>query len=585
MKLKHNILITILALLLSSLTLQAVLVNPPEETVEVSSISFLTPSSIVIDGNLSLNEWDDAEHVTQWYMDADQTNYDGFNYLYLAEDVAHLYIAIDLVSDQTNDETDEWVGIWLNTNKTIIDVPDLQNATKMWYEALDKGMESLIFAVDNNQEMPFLNSAGGLVSRYYGDLKSLNDAIAIEGTFEGSLDDLDANGDNKFANMTSEYNGTHHVYRMDINISLTDYYDLFPDIYTNNTGSANIRTPFYNNVTIDEHYLTIRDSSGNLLLGNANQTKTIHTSTSYGFEDITALPGNFTQDEVVQFTFIGVNNAPFKTSFDSFTFDLKTPRNTFLADGYLNYPYSSIKNYEIAWSFDGSENNITAHRSFEFKIPKSELEGYIQDTDLGIQIGGYGTLVSFNNTHHWVFTNNTITGMPHMFSAEYIYYDMPMKGWAPLNPILASISSPSTTGNITLNWNADANAVNWTLLRHSAEITQSNIGDAEILATGLTQSQHSDTGNANGTYWYAVVVVDTLGYAYLSNSESVLVEIPAQTTGPGTSTTTSSVSESTTTSETTGSATTSDDGSSPGLTLSLSIVALSVTLIYYKRKK
>ncbi len=163
-KVKHGILFGILALLVSLLLSQAGIVNPPDE---VSNESFITPYSIVIDGDLSPNEWDDAEHVIQWYMDADPENYDGFNYMYITEDIDNLYVAIDLVSDQTNDETGEWVGMWLNTNQTIT------NSDMNWHDSLNKGMESLLFDVENNQEMPFFQNTGSEVREYYGDIKSL----------------------------------------------------------------------------------------------------------------------------------------------------------------------------------------------------------------------------------------------------------------------------------------------------------------------------------------------------------------------------------------------------------------------------
>ncbi|MGY5876898.1 MAG: hypothetical protein RTU30_14205, partial [Candidatus Thorarchaeota archaeon] len=121
--------------------------------------SFIT-SAISIDGNLSAGEWDDAEHVTSWYMNADPENYDGDNYMYIAEDADNLYLALDLVSDQTDDPKEEWLGLWLNTNETAYDDSGWYNATSNWEVALNNGMESLIYDVDNDREMPFFDPDG-----------------------------------------------------------------------------------------------------------------------------------------------------------------------------------------------------------------------------------------------------------------------------------------------------------------------------------------------------------------------------------------------------------------------------------------
>ena len=59
---------------------------------------------------------------------------------------------------------------------------------------------------------------------------------------------------------------------------------------------------------------------------------------------------------------------------------------------------------------------------FEFGIPKSSLEHYDSDQDIGIMIGGYGTL-SFTNSSYWVYSKDI-----HLFTEEqskdYYYYNM-----------------------------------------------------------------------------------------------------------------------------------------------------------------
>lgn len=84
--------------------------------------------------------------------------------------------------------------------------------------------------------------------------------------------------------------------------------------------------------------------------------------------------------------------------------------------------YSSISNYDIEWSFGTSANNNSDHRMFEIKIPKNELEHYDADEEIGIIVGGYGT-ISFPNEAFWVFGefNNSIRPQR---TEYYKYYDM-----------------------------------------------------------------------------------------------------------------------------------------------------------------
>ncbi|OLS21714.1 MAG: hypothetical protein ThorAB25_26570, partial [Candidatus Thorarchaeota archaeon AB_25] len=198
------------------------------------------------------------------------------------------------------------------------------------------------------------------------------------------------------------------------------------------------------------------------------------------------------------------------------------------------YPFATIRDYDIAWAFGPTENNASDHRSFEFKIPKSELEGYEMDTPLGIIAGGYGTLASWPGTHRWVLAGSIHTGIPEQMSQEYLNYTMPMKGWIPPGaPALDAISpNPDPDGNILVNWNDAITAENWTVYRHSSQITDANLESATEIASGLTESQYNDTGISEGTYWYAVEALDEFGYSYLSNSVSVTVEFPATTPPP-----------------------------------------------------
>jgi hypothetical protein len=108
-----------------------------------------------------------------------------------------------------------------------------------------------------------------------------------------------------------------------------------------------------------------------------------------------------------------------------------------------------LETYEFDWSFGPSENNASDHRSFEIKIPKSQLEGYDTDNDLGVLVGGYGTLSAFPNTHNWVLQNGTHTGILYTNTTAYYYYDMSMKEPQSTTTTTTTTSGTSTTTTTT----------------------------------------------------------------------------------------------------------------------------------------
>lgn len=91
-------------------------------------------------------------------------------------------------------------------------------------------------------------------------------------------------------------------------------------------------------------------------------------------------------------------------------------------------------------------------------------------------------------------------------------------------PVLESISpNPSTTGNITLNWNDVEYATTYYLYRSQSTIT--SVDGLTPIAT-LPTTTYEDLSLLNGTYYYAVVASMELAESYISNVESVEVAIP-----------------------------------------------------------
>jgi hypothetical protein len=175
---------------------------------------------------------------------------------------------------------------------------------------------------------------------------------------------------------------------------------------------------------------------------NANdpqQTRSINTGTSFAQESFNYGVANLTSEYIMKFSIIGNNSAPFKTQFEYIEFAMRyNYTNTF--GGAMLSAYSSISNYDIQWSFGTSANNASNHRMFEIKIPKTELEHYDADEEIGIIVGGYGTM-TFPNELFWVFGefNNSIR---HQQSVNYKYYDMFGVVAPPTNPAVPGFYLP-----------------------------------------------------------------------------------------------------------------------------------------------
>ncbi len=504
--------------------------NPWDDS--ITSDSFLISGSntassfnaFLIDGDIAEDEWSSPVHKIQWYMDADPENSDGYNYMYIDEDPYNLYIALDLCSDQTNNESGEWVGVWLNTNETDVFNNEWDYPVE-WEAALDKGMESLLHDVENDRTIDFFTDIG--LSPWTSVKPS--EWIVVSGTLDGTQSDI-LWDDDIFLNMVSEFNGTHYLYRLDLDIDFYDSFPFFEDMYVEHVQEVRFWIRSKHNTTIDDHFVSVSNNQGAL---NPDIEEAVGTGVSEALWNVDIFRENFTSGTNLRISMNGVNDAPFNTSFDFMQYDIYINQPTVIGQNSV-YPYASIRNYDIAWSYGPSENNASDHRQFEIKIPKSELEGYEMETNLGVIVGGYGTLASWPGTHRWVFANSKLTGIPEEDSAQYNYYSMPMKGWSPPGlPVLDDISpDPDPDGDIFVNWNDDVAAENWTVYRHSSEITESNLDSATAIASGLTESQYNDTGLSDGTYWYAVVAIDSFGFSYLSNSESVTVELAAPPIDP-----------------------------------------------------
>ncbi|MHA2385365.1 MAG: hypothetical protein ACXAEE_04055, partial [Candidatus Thorarchaeota archaeon] len=301
---------------------------------------FSISSAITLDGVLSIGEWADAEHVVQWYMDADPENSDGYNYMYIDEDMDSLYFALDLCSDQTNNESGEWVGVWLNTNNTVTSNSD------EWAANVNQGLESLIYDVDNNQLVPFFDPGGfwDFVSYY---IEQNSEFDVFNGTLSGDAGDL-LSIDNQFLNITSEYNGSHYISRMDLEIDFLSFFSSFPELYSPKVFQVSVYCQSKSNVTINEHFVSIANEQGQINQ-DINLGLATGTSSSHAIADVHR--ENFTSETKTILSFNGIDDTPFVTSYDRIFIEFRMNHSNFIGAGTVEHPYSSIEAFDIAWSF------------------------------------------------------------------------------------------------------------------------------------------------------------------------------------------------------------------------------------------
>lgn len=373
--------------------------------------------NVIIDGVISETEWAERDWKVQFYLDIDEVfnppDKDGYNYMYLGEDYTNFYVGLDLCSDQTGDPADEWLGIWLITNNRTFD------SLTTWASYLDNGTESLLHDVENDNVFPFFNNLlNPLYSGY--DVNNDGEYTAVHGTPQGNYTLFDDSTTPTF-NISSTLSASDHLTQLDFAVDITEWFSLFPDIYASALYEMKLLVECRSNVTLDDHKVVFWYNDGTMNPNDPQQTKSINTGTSLLLESIDYGVGNLSSNHIMKFSIIGNNSAPFETYFEHVEFAIRyNDTNTF--GGAMLSAYSSIINYDIQWSFGASTNNASDHRMFEVKIPKSELEHYNASAEIGIIVGGYGTM-TFPNQLFWVFGafNDSIR---HQRSENYNYYNM-----------------------------------------------------------------------------------------------------------------------------------------------------------------
>jgi len=184
---------------------------------------------VVIDGVINEDEWSDADWKVGIYLNINESNVpdsDGFNYMYLGEDVNNLYVGLDLCSDKTADITDEWVGVWLNTNNRSF------TAIDEWANYLNNGTDSFLHDVETDDVYPFFTDEKVMVTqtRFFNSEDQYN---VLYGSAEGDYTYLNSSGGQPYFNFTSVQVNINHTVWVDFSIDMKDYYPIFPDLFAN----------------------------------------------------------------------------------------------------------------------------------------------------------------------------------------------------------------------------------------------------------------------------------------------------------------------------------------------------------------
>ncbi|NMC06335.1 MAG: hypothetical protein GYA24_14050 [Candidatus Lokiarchaeota archaeon] len=382
------------------------------------------PCTIVMDGTISATEWACADNKTTFYLDIDNTpdgngqvNVDGDNFLYLAEDLANLYICLDLCSDRSTDETWEWVGVWLMTAARTFDT----DAT--WAMYLDNGLESLMYSVADQQTIPFLHATPEYGPRVYPELES--EYQVVTGTGDGNVTLFDNSGSQPTFNVTSEFIDGMNQFRIDFAINLERCIPLFTEEFFPTIKHVRVELASKANRSVGNNNIVVGYANGTFNAMDPDQVFPVNGETTLETDVILIEPGNITAAREILVSLQGNSPSAFIEQVEYISFEVYVNgTNRARTNGYVQYPYSTIKVYQVMKSFGASPDCSIAHRMFEMRIPKSQLEHYDSRSGVGIIVAGYGTM-TFVGSHYWVYSkvNNYI---PYQDSTKYI--SIPMFG-------------------------------------------------------------------------------------------------------------------------------------------------------------
>ncbi len=398
----------------------------------------LTPSfNPTIDGIIESNEYKGGNWRIGDYFDVNNTggNVDAFNYFYVGQTTSSVYIAVDLVSDTTNNTNGEWFSIWLNTfNRTFGGWND------SWYSFRNNGTENFVYDVEHTEIKPY---ATGHLEDYdlWWSNTSAFDVDLTFGTWWGGGYTWDNTQDFDWtwwgARSQNGGSGATFYDKVVVNFSfdIANYFGMLPEFKTELLDSiANAKIIAYTWLTdIPSGKI---DSSD---FGINGYTK-VHVDDNGTFNDAPLYMDktNFTSD----YNCINLNKSAFADGKLDLSIEVYnesawylTEQIRFFIDSFrimfdisesdALYGTSTItNNYTLAIGFGASPNSEVPHRMYEFRVSKIILENYTNDGNLGIYIQGAGLTFESNNVY-WFGAGNQ-----HLYFIIFLIWDESNPDWS-----------------------------------------------------------------------------------------------------------------------------------------------------------
>jgi len=189
-------------------------------------------------------------------------------------------------------------------------------------------------------------------------------------------------------------------------------------------------------------------------------------------------------------------------------------------------PTSSL-DIALEWTISSSADNYTLYRHSS-TINSSNLNS----ATLVKTVTGNSTTDTVSGLGRWFYaviaTNETGSSDP----SNSPYIDVQSSPFAPDTPTLTILtSSPTISYDIALEWTASIGADNYTLYRHTSEITLINLNLATEIKT-ITGNSTTDTVSRIGRYYYAVVATNGSGSSKPSNSPFIDKQSPPSPNPP-----------------------------------------------------
>jgi hypothetical protein len=465
-----------------------------------------------LDGLIGEAEWSGADVNEEFFIDADNSdgNIDGQNRLLIGEDEDNLYIAMDLNSDQTIDPSSEWVGIWLNTNNRSFN-PQSQLG---WSNYLNDGVESLVVNVSTEETLePWIDSEIANFDPY--NLEDEDITPTIYSSFSGDAINLAFSFSDYFT-LNSTLHAGYEITQLDILFDLANLYGELADEFANHADRLRITLHSNLNESISSHQVVAWKPDGSLDLNDPNQAVDISTDgESDTYDSMEFDVGNLTEENNFKISLLANNSLPFQAQYEALDFLFYRDELNVL-DGALERPFSTIENAEIGVGFGPSALNSTDHRQFEFKIPKSELEHYDSNEELGIIVGGYGTL-AFEDSDYWVYAGRNYT-IDYDFSDEYFYFDM--NGVESGDAI--SINSPE---DLTFDIGQTGHNITWVITDTAVSTPGYTIyqnGTVNVTGSWTSGSPIIMDLDPFGVGVYNVTIIATDGYGGMAEDEIIV---------------------------------------------------------------